>query len=122
MTKKELIGKVAAAAGSNFHPDSFKFFWDKDILCLYFKEEVDYTKAMFFESMVYHLIHERTRMELLNDKDWSLINNGTRRKDRCTHDWLRILTGLDEGKYECTICGKVSTKEELDGRGESYTD
>jgi hypothetical protein len=45
----------------------------------------------------------------------------------CQHDYLRILTNdygkrKFEGDYECTICGDIKTKKELDELGIFYTD
>jgi hypothetical protein len=40
----------------------------------------------------------------------------------CIHDWCRILIGVREGDYECTRCGKISSKQDLDKNREFYLD
>jgi len=48
---------------------------------------------------------------------------------KCTHDYLRILTNdytakpsRREGEYQCTLCGDIKTKAQLDLLGIRYFD
>jgi hypothetical protein len=44
------------------------------------------------------------------------------KKEKCVHDYLRIITGIKEGDYECTHCGDIKTQQQLRDAGESWSD
>jgi single-strand DNA-binding protein len=43
-------------------------------------------------------------------------------KEKCVHDYLRIITGIKEGDYECTHCGDIKTQQQLRDSGEYWSD
>ena len=52
------LKQVKEALKANFQEDTFKIFWDKDTLCLYFKEGTGELKRNVFISMVSQFIPE----------------------------------------------------------------
>jgi single-strand DNA-binding protein len=44
------------------------------------------------------------------------------KKEKCIHDYLRIITGIKEGNYECTHCGDIKTQQQLRDIGETWSD